>query len=76
MGRESELRRTKSGAIHKHSKRMSYKDWRPADPRQMLWWETKHYLAMLERYGSKTIPEAIAVAACRNLLEQLGKEQS
>lgn len=70
------MKLTKSGAIHKHSQRLTWKDWQPADFREMLWWETRHYLAMLDKYGGNSKAAGIVRAACRNLLEQLGGEQS
>ena len=74
MGRENELRRTKSGAIHKHSLRIQDVPRTWVDPREMLAEETRQYLRMLRRWDDGSRAAGIVREACNHLLEQLRGE--
>jgi hypothetical protein len=66
------MRRTKSGAIHAHSKRIQDVPHVSADPREMLAEETWQYLRMLRRWDDGSRAVMMVRDACNYLLEQLG----
>lgn len=70
------MRRTKSGAIHKHSLNIQDRPHVPSDPRQMLQAITRDYLGLLEYWNDGSKATGIVRAACKNLMEHLKGEQS
>jgi hypothetical protein len=70
------MRRTKSGAIHKHSRNIQDFARVKVDPREMLAEETRQYLRMLRRWDDGSRAAGIVKAACKNLLESLGRGES
>lgn len=74
------MRRTKTGAIHKHSLSIQQQGFTPLDPHEALRTATVQYLGQLNRFAPRWehgggMPVAMARAAMELLLEILEREK-